>query len=243
MLQKGYKKNRPRQGDNAIRKIALVRANHNRPRQGESQRLQILQWTCQGESQRLQILQWKGRITTSSDPPVECFRNVSGQINPSRENPTNLGCYTLYNLPKYRQVASGILTGVKEGLASLYDLIKGTEKKRDALRNTADQTGRTNALRNTADLTGRTVALGNTADQTGETEDVQAWRRQSAVLRQAILQAKRISFDNFESNINYQSDNQRAFKFLGNVQNNRERPKKERKHFKKQTAYHWHRNS
>ncbi|VDO16153.1 unnamed protein product [Rodentolepis nana] len=28
---------------------------------------------CQGESQRLQILQWKGRITMSSDPPVECL--------------------------------------------------------------------------------------------------------------------------------------------------------------------------
>ncbi|VDO09719.1 unnamed protein product [Rodentolepis nana] len=32
--------------------------------------------------------------------------------------------YTLYLRPKYRQVASGILTGVKEGLTSHYDLIK-----------------------------------------------------------------------------------------------------------------------
>ncbi|VDO01829.1 unnamed protein product [Rodentolepis nana] len=32
--------------------------------------------------------------------------------------------YTLYLLPKYRHVASGILTGVKEGLTSHYDLIK-----------------------------------------------------------------------------------------------------------------------
>ncbi|VDO12390.1 unnamed protein product [Rodentolepis nana] len=47
-------------------------------------------------------------------------------------------------------------------------------------------------------------ALRNTADQTGRTEDVKAWRRQSAVLRQAILQAKRTSFDNFISSINYQ---------------------------------------
>ncbi|VDO16966.1 unnamed protein product [Rodentolepis nana] len=51
--------------------------------------------------------------------------------------------------------------------------------------------------------------LRNTADQTGRTEDAQAWRRQSAVLRQAILQAKRTSFDKFISNINYQSDGQR----------------------------------
>ncbi|VDO03937.1 unnamed protein product [Rodentolepis nana] len=70
-------------------------------------------------------------------------------------------------------------------------------------------------------------ALRNTADQTGRTEDVQAWRRQPAVLRQAILQAKRSLFDKFISNINYQSDSQRTFKFLGNLQNNMERPKKE----------------
>ncbi|VDO10783.1 unnamed protein product [Rodentolepis nana] len=70
-------------------------------------------------------------------------------------------------------------------------------------------------------------ALRNTAVETGRTEDVQAWRRQSAVLRQAILQAKRTSFDKFISNINYQSDSQRIFKFLGNLQNNKERIKKE----------------
>ncbi|VDN99483.1 unnamed protein product [Rodentolepis nana] len=46
-------------------------------------------------------------------------------------------------------------------------------------------------------------ALRNTADQTGRTEDVQAWRRQSAVLRQATLQAKHTSFDKSISNINY----------------------------------------
>ncbi|VDO05996.1 unnamed protein product [Rodentolepis nana] len=67
-------------------------------------------------------------------------------------------------------------------------------------------------------------ALRNTADQTGRTEDVKAWRRQTAVLRQAILQAKRTSFDKFISNINYQSDSQRTFKFLRNLLNNRERP-------------------
>ncbi|VDO00308.1 unnamed protein product, partial [Rodentolepis nana] len=57
-------------------------------------------------------------------------------------------------------------------------------------------------------------ALRNTADQTGRTEDVQEWRRQSAVLRQAILQVKRTSFDKFISNINYQSDSKRTFNFL-----------------------------
>ncbi|VDO14778.1 unnamed protein product [Rodentolepis nana] len=69
--------------------------------------------------------------------------------------------------------------------------------------------------------------LRNTADQTGRTEDVQAWRRQSAVLRQSILPAKRTSCDKFISNINYQSDNQHTFEILGNLQNTRETPKKE----------------
>ncbi|VDN99768.1 unnamed protein product [Rodentolepis nana] len=39
--------------------------------------------------------------------------------------------YTLYNLPKYRQVASGILTGVKEGLTSHYDMIKSMGSTQD----------------------------------------------------------------------------------------------------------------
>ncbi|VDO03263.1 unnamed protein product [Rodentolepis nana] len=86
-------------------------------------------------------------------------------------------------------------------------------------------------------------ALRNTADQTGRTEDVQTWRRQSAVLRQAILQAKRTSFDKFISNINYQSDSQRTFKFLGNLQNIKERPKIEPKRLKSKIAYHRLQNS
>ncbi|VDO02972.1 unnamed protein product [Rodentolepis nana] len=47
-------------------------------------------------------------------------------------------------------------------------------------------------------------ALRNTANQIGRTEDVPAWKRQSTVLRQAILQAERTSFDNFNLNNNYQ---------------------------------------
>ncbi|VDO05667.1 unnamed protein product [Rodentolepis nana] len=39
--------------------------------------------------------------------------------------------YILYNLPKYRQVASGILTGVKEGLTSNYHLIKSMGSTKD----------------------------------------------------------------------------------------------------------------
>ncbi|VDO15241.1 unnamed protein product [Rodentolepis nana] len=47
-------------------------------------------------------------------------------------------------------------------------------------------------------------ALHNTAYQTGRMEDVQAWKRQSAVLKQTILQAKHTTFDKFISNINFQ---------------------------------------
>ncbi|VDN99767.1 unnamed protein product [Rodentolepis nana] len=50
-----------------------------RPRQGESQRLQIL---LSGSSSGMLP------ITSSSDPPVECWRDVTGQKDPSQENPT-----------------------------------------------------------------------------------------------------------------------------------------------------------
>ncbi|VDO00503.1 unnamed protein product [Rodentolepis nana] len=53
------------------------------------------------------------------------------------------------------------------------------------------------------ELKGKRDGLRNTVNQTGGTEDVKAWRRQSAVLRQAILQAKRTSFDNIDSNLEY----------------------------------------
>nr|CDS35145.1 hypothetical protein HmN_000998300 [Hymenolepis microstoma] len=43
--------------------------------------------------------------------------------------------------------------------------------------------------------------LRNTAEQTEITEDVRAWRRQSAVLRQATLKAKRTTFNSFISNM------------------------------------------
>ncbi|VDO05268.1 unnamed protein product [Rodentolepis nana] len=366
-------------------------------------------------------------ITSSSDPPVECWRDVTGQKDPSQENPTRenptlydddklkyyqfpaqiydvdiftimeanisddklkhyqFTGYTLYLLPKHRQVASGILTGVKVGLTSHCDLIKSmgsTQDKCEIIRlnvwkcqnqfkiyaiynppkncpnfyfltisyktvvlgdfnahstrwgyKDTNIAGKEiedmlnsnpleliysnedpatylhyNGTRTTPDLLlaptdisehtrrkiiddpgsghkpviakdelhtsplyfnqhpdklcndiknimircaqktiprGKTKhyrvfwskhlgqlkrkrdAFRNTADQTGRTEEVQAWRRQSAVLRQAILQAKQTSFDKFISNINYQSDSQRTFKFLGNLQNNRERPRKE----------------
>ncbi|VDO05393.1 unnamed protein product [Rodentolepis nana] len=48
------------------------------------------------------------------------------------------------------------------------------------------------------DLKRKRDAHRNTAEQIGRTKDIQAWRRQSAVLRQAILLAERTTFDNLE---------------------------------------------
>ncbi|VDO13878.1 unnamed protein product, partial [Rodentolepis nana] len=165
----------------------------------------------------------RGREVATCDPlrfcqEMLCAKKTMGRLN-------TIECFGLNTLNKhYRVFWSKHLEEAKRKRDALRNT--ADQCKRDALRNTADQTGR-DALCNTADQTGKRNALRNTADQTGTTEDVKAWRRQSAVLRQAILQAKRTSFDKFISNINYQSDSQRTFKFLRNLQNNREKPKKE----------------
>ncbi|VDN98552.1 unnamed protein product [Rodentolepis nana] len=121
--------------------------------------------------------------------------------------------YTLYLLPKYRQVASGILTGVKEVLKSYYDLIKSvcsTYAKKSI------PCGKTNHYQvfwseHLEELKRKWDALRNTVDQTERTKKDQVCRRQSAVPSQAILPAKRTSFNKFISNINCQSDSQRTF--------------------------------
>nr|CDS33106.1 hypothetical protein HmN_000484100 [Hymenolepis microstoma] len=77
--------------------------------------------------------------------------------------------------------------------------------------------------KNLGELKIKREALRNTAEQTGKKEDVQAWSRQSAAQRQAILQATRATFNSFISNINYQNDSQRTFKFLGNLLNNKKK--------------------
>jgi hypothetical protein len=55
---------------------------------------------------------------------------------------------------------------------------------------------------------------------TGKIKDVQAWRRQAAILRRAITESKRQSFKNFISHINYQKDSQKTYKYLARIQNN-----------------------
>ena len=58
------------------------------------------------------------------------------------------------------------------------------------------------------------------AEHTGTIEDVQAWRKQAAILRKEITQSKRKSFQNFISHINYQKDSQKTYKYLAEIQNN-----------------------
>ena len=58
------------------------------------------------------------------------------------------------------------------------------------------------------------------AEHTGRIEDVQAWRRQAAILRREITESKRKSFKNFISHINYQKDSQKTYIYLARIQNN-----------------------
>ncbi|VDO02733.1 unnamed protein product [Rodentolepis nana] len=99
----------------------------NRPRQSESRRLQILQWNAGGMSPNKKIQVQK--ILQIYD--VDNFTIMEANISDDKLKYYQFPGYTLYNLPKYRQVASGILTGVKEGLTSHYDLIKSMGSTQD----------------------------------------------------------------------------------------------------------------
>ncbi|VDO01277.1 unnamed protein product [Rodentolepis nana] len=92
----------------------------NRLRQGESQRPQILQWNA-GEMSPDKKIQVQKILQTYD---VDNFTITEANISGDKLKYYQFLGYTLYNLPKYRQVASGIPTGVKEGLTSHYDLIK-----------------------------------------------------------------------------------------------------------------------
>ncbi|VDO05110.1 unnamed protein product [Rodentolepis nana] len=88
----------------------------NRPSQGESQCLQILQWNAGGISQDKKIQVQK--ILQTYD--VDIFTIMEANLSDDKFKYYQFPGYTLYNLPKYWQVASGILTGVKEVLTSHY---------------------------------------------------------------------------------------------------------------------------
>ncbi|VDN97854.1 unnamed protein product [Rodentolepis nana] len=105
-----------------IEERALLKQGYkrNRPRQGESQRLQILQWNAGAMPQDKKIQVQK--ILQNYD--VDIFTIMEANLSDDKLKYYQLPDYTLYLLPNYRQVASGILIGVKEGLTSHYDLIK-----------------------------------------------------------------------------------------------------------------------
>ncbi|VDO02562.1 unnamed protein product [Rodentolepis nana] len=86
----------------------------NCPRQGESRRLQIFQWHAGGMSpdKKIQVQ----NILQTYD--VDIFTIMEANISDDKLKYYQFPGYTLYNLPKYRQVVSGILTGVKEGIKS-----------------------------------------------------------------------------------------------------------------------------
>jgi len=56
------------------------------------------------------------------------------------------------------------------------------------------------------------------AKHTGKIEDVQAWRRQAAILRREITESKRKSLKNFIFHIDYQKDSQKTYKYLARIQ-------------------------
>uniref|UniRef100_A0A0R3TDU5 Endo/exonuclease/phosphatase domain-containing protein n=1 Tax=Rodentolepis nana TaxID=102285 RepID=A0A0R3TDU5_RODNA len=99
----------------------------NRPPLGESQRLQILQWNAGAMSPDKKIQVQK--ILQTYD--VDIFTIMEANILDDKLKYNRFPGYTLYNLPKYRQVASGVLTRIKEGLTSHYDLIKGMGSTQD----------------------------------------------------------------------------------------------------------------
>uniref|UniRef100_A0A0R3TEL8 Endo/exonuclease/phosphatase domain-containing protein n=1 Tax=Rodentolepis nana TaxID=102285 RepID=A0A0R3TEL8_RODNA len=124
-LSRSYRKTRGRYelkiiGGKSVKSI-------NWPWNGESQRLQILQGNAGGMSQDKKTQVQK--ILQTYD--VDIFTIMEANLSDDKLKYYQFPGYTPYNLPKYRQVASGILTGVKEGLTSHYDLIKSMGSTQD----------------------------------------------------------------------------------------------------------------
>ena len=63
------------------------------------------------------------------------------------------------------------------------------------------------------------IHLRNRAELSGATEDIQAWRQQAAVFRKNIIESKRKVFTDFISNVNYQNDSLKAYRYLAAIQN------------------------
>ena len=66
-----------------------------------------------------------------------------------------------------------------------------------------------------------------TAEMSGKQEDVQNWRKQAAIMKRAVLEAKRTAFTTFITHINYKQDSLKTYKYLAKLQNTRSSQKKE----------------
>ncbi|VDO00399.1 unnamed protein product [Rodentolepis nana] len=168
--------------------------------------------------------------------------NISSEVPPSRFKEASTlhssTCSRIVTTPHGNIEPPAVVADIKgikkHAINEFSRILKEAKRKRDALRNTADQCKR-DALRNTADQTGRD-ALCNTADQTGSgtpfaTPLIGLEERKTYKPGDGMI-------EKFISNINYQSDGQpnswvtsktteKDPRCLGDLQNNRERPKKE----------------
>ena len=63
------------------------------------------------------------------------------------------------------------------------------------------------------------IHLRNRAKHSGATEDIQAWRQQAAVFRKKITESERKAFTDFISNINYQTDSLKTYRYQAGIQN------------------------
>ena len=91
-----------------------------RPLQDEPQLLRTLQWNAGGMSQDKKTQLQK--IMAQYD--VDVFTIMEANLTDDMLMNYRFKGYTLYLLPKYRQIASGILTGVRETLTASFEITK-----------------------------------------------------------------------------------------------------------------------
>ena len=65
----------------------------------------------------------------------------------------------------------------------------------------------------------------NKAEKTKDPEDVQNWRKLCAQFKKEINSSKRENFNNFLQKMDYRKDGQKAYRFIHNIQNKKERQK------------------
>lgn len=68
--------------------------------------------------------------------------------------------------------------------------------------------------------------FGRRAELTKRQSDTVAWRKHAGVVKRAVLEAKRNSFEDFISQLDYKKDSLKVFKFVSNIQNRRPSCKK-----------------